>query len=392
MPPKKKKTAAKSRSRKPAPYPKALIVILVLLLIAGISAVKYLQTPKGRVALLDAGFFGYYAQVQEQLDEAMRGGLDEFGLKKNISEKAAFAKVGGNTVRYLTWSIRCGEEADFVLINVALTKGVHDAGGRVRHSEETDNGSKLLFVVGSGKYDTHRLELVKAPRTAAEPARKRPMLALVIDDLGYSRNGVVNGILDLDLPLTISVLPGLSYSTYALRRAHEKGKCTILHLPMEPEEKHRSDLDEVKTDMDDLEIRRMVERYVRSLPGIKGVNNHQGSRATADRRVMEAVLGVLKEHGLFFLDSLTSNKSIAYNTAVDLGVPAARNYAFLDDETQDPETVAENLRRLVAVAKKQGTAVGIGHPRRWTLEALEASEAYLKNAGVDLVFLTDVVK
>lgn len=392
MPRKKKKTAPRASSRNPAPYPKALIVILVLVLVAGIATVKYLQTPGGRVALLDAGFFSYYAQVQEQIEGALREGLARFDLAKNVTTKAAFARADNKTIRYFHWTIRCDEDTDFVLVNVALTRAVHKAGGRVRHSEEQDGGSKLLFVVGSGKYDTHRLEFTKAAAAPEKPTRTRPRLALVIDDLGYARNGVVKDILSMDLPLTISVLPGLQHSTYALRRAQEAGKCTILHLPMEPEEEHGSDTDEVRTDMDDAAIEAVVERYVRSLPGIKGVNNHQGSRATADRRVMEAVLRVLEEHGLFFLDSLTSSKSVAYNTAKDMGVPAARNYAFLDDDTEDPEVIADNLRRLVAVAKKQGTAVGIGHPRRSTLQALKDNEAYLKRAGVDLVYLTDIVE
>ncbi len=375
-----------------AGYPKTLVFIMVLLLVAGIAAIKYLQTPKGRVALLDAGFYGYYAQVQIQIDEALRSGLEDFDLHKNVAEKAGVTRIEGKTVRHLTWEIACGSEADLVLINVSLTRAVLDVGGTVRHSEETNEGQTLLFVVGSGKYDTHRLKLHKSPKAAVKPVKTLPKLALVVDDLGYSRSGVVKDILALDLPLTVSILPGLAHSTYALKRAQEAGKCTILHLPMEPEQRQRTDIEEVKMDMDEAEIKRFVERYVRGLPGIKGVNNHQGSRATADRRVMEAVIRVLKEHGLFFLDSLTSNKSIAYNTARDIGVPAARNDAFLDDNTKDAEVVGERLRRLVSLAKQNGVAIGIGHPRRWTLEALKNNETYLKNAGVELVFLTEVVE
>jgi polysaccharide deacetylase 2 family uncharacterized protein YibQ len=127
------------------------------------------------------------------------------------------------------------------------------------------------------------------------------------------------------------------------------------------------------------------------MPGIEGVNNHQGSLATADPRVMKTVLVVLQDYGLFFLDSLTSNKSIAYNTAKEMGVAAARNSVFLDADTEDPEVVEQRIRQLVARAKANGAAVGIGHPRRWTLDALERSETYLKNAGIELVYLRDLV-
>ena len=101
---------------------------------------------------------------------------------------------------------------------------------------------------------------------------------------------------------------------------------------------------------------------------------------------------VLKERDLFFLDSLTSAKSVAYNTAREHGIPAARNSVFLDADTDDAAVVEERLRRLVAIAKKNGSAIGIGHPTSWTVKALKDSEAYLKNAGVELVYVSQLVK
>ncbi|MCK5619196.1 MAG: divergent polysaccharide deacetylase family protein, partial [Candidatus Krumholzibacteria bacterium] len=292
--------------------------------------------------------------------------------------------------RLLLWRIACDPSHTYVLINVALSKAVRNDGGTVRRSEETDDGNTLLFTVGTRKYDTHRLTFTRAaPSVVTRPPL--PKLALVIDDLGYSRNGVVKDILSIDLPLTISVLPSLPYSTFALERAQKEGKCTILHLPMEPDEEQGSDLPMVTTEMETRDIQRLVERYIQSMPGIEGVNNHQGSRATADRRVVDAVMDVIKAYDLYFLDSLTSSKSIAYNAAKDMGIASARNNGFLDADTEDPEVVERRIRQLVATAKERGTAIGIGHPRPWTLEALENTKVFLKNADVELVFLSDIV-
>jgi polysaccharide deacetylase 2 family uncharacterized protein YibQ len=393
MPPRKKKTRSKPRPKASASsrFPKVLAAALVVVLIAGVAVVKYFQSPSGRARLVDAGFHDYYAEVQADIGEALRQGLGEFGLRGRVGERAAVERTRGKTVRVLRWRIACDESCDYVLINVALTKAVKRAGGTVRRSEETDEGNTFLFNVGTRKFDTHRLTFTRAGSAVSiPPPERRPKLALVIDDLGYSRGGVVDSILSMDLPLTISVLPSLPYSTFALERAQQEGKCTLLHLPMEPDEEQASDLNMVRTDMNDRAIERLVSGYIQSLPGIEGVNNHQGSRATADRRVMEAVLGVIKRYDLFFLDSLTSSESVAYTTAVDIGVRAARNSVFLDADTDDPEVVERRLRQLVETARKHGSAVGIGHPRRWTLEALLRSETFLKNNDVQMVYLTDI--
>jgi hypothetical protein len=106
---------------------------------------------------------------------------------------------------------------------------------------------------------------------------------------------------------------------------------------------------------------------------------------------MKAVMTALERYDVFFLDSLTSPKSLAYNTAREMGVPAARNSVFLDDDTEDSEVVEERLRRLVAVARRQGSAIGIAHPHPWTLEALKANRAYLDNSGVELVYVSELV-
>jgi polysaccharide deacetylase 2 family uncharacterized protein YibQ len=394
MPPRKKPaTRSKTGNKKSPKTPRVMIAALVILAVTGIVAVKYFQTPAGRAQLLDAGFHGYYAQVQIDISDGLRRSMAGFGLRGRVDEQAVIEHVSGKTIRCLKWRIACDESCEYVLINVALTRAVGEAGGLVRHSEETDGGDKFLFTVGTNRYDTHRLVFTRAAPAAVSGklVKSRPKLALVIDDFGYSRNGIVRDILLLDLPLTIAVLPSLPYSTYALERAQEKGKCTILHLPMEPDDNQGGDIAMVTTGMQPGEIEQLVARYIRSLPGIEGVNNHQGSRATGDRRVMDIVLATIKSHGLFFLDSLTSAESVAYNAARELGVATARNDLFLDADTEDTEVVEQRIRQLVSTARKRGSAVGIGHPRRWTLEALRNSEAFLKDADIELVFLTDLV-
>jgi hypothetical protein len=159
---------------------------------------------------------------------------------------------------------------------------------------------------------------------------------------------------------------------------------------MEAEQGPVSDVTAVSTTMSDDEIRVLVTRYLAGSPGVVGVNNHMGSLATQDLRVMTTVLSVIKRQRLFFLDSLTSGKSIAYTTARDMGVPTARNGIFLDD-TDDVLVIEQQLLRLLEIAHEHGTAVAIGHPRLKTYEVLKRNLEVLKDSGVDFVFLSEVV-
>jgi len=384
---------------------KFLAGAMIVLLVVGVAAVKYLESPRGQVTLLDAGFTNYYARVQQEAGLALWQVLGQRGLRRNVREKVVVERKNGDAIRVRVWDVPCPEETNLIELNVALTKAAARAGARVRRGEERNSGRTLTMNLGSRRYDTHRITLRRLSRVvrvtppAGEPELEPPaasapraLVAIVIDDLGYSTGEVAKAMIDMDLPLTISIIPTLPRSQWALEEARSRGRCTILHLPMESEEGERSDVAPVTVDMSERDIERMVTRYVESLPGIAGVNNHQGSLATADRRVMKAVLRELERRGLFFLDSLTSAKSVAYNTAREMGVPTARNFIFLDNDTEDSEVVRERLVRLVNVASRYGTAVGIAHPHRWTLEALEDMRPICARAGVEPVYLSEIVE
>lgn len=123
-----------------------------------------------------------------------------------------------------------------------------------------------------------------------------PMLAIIVDDLGYGRSGTTE-ILDLPYPLTLSVLPDLTMTEIDYQRAVQSGHQVILHLPMEPMNDSISPgVRAVTVGMTTEEIREVVEGFLEQVPGVRAANNHMGSKATADRSVMEAVIGVLKEH------------------------------------------------------------------------------------------------
>jgi polysaccharide deacetylase 2 family uncharacterized protein YibQ len=382
------------QSKKPYKLPgrdKFFVGLLVVLIAAGIIAVKLSRTTRGLAFLLDHGFSGYYEQVQENVDKELRTSLRGLGLDKDIKERVERQNVNGRSCHSKLWDVSCGEDCDLLRINAVVTQAVRSLGVHVRKAVETDDGNRLSIEVGSKRFPTHRIVIRKKPGRAAAAEEIKPKLAILIDDFGYADNELIDAFLSLNIPLSISVIPSLPHSRQAAALAHERGKEVLLHLPMEAVEPVKSDVAMVLTSMNDREIQDLVERYAEEIPYISGVNNHMGSLATQDERVMKAVLSVLKRRGLFFLDSLTSGKSVAYNTAKSMGVASARNDLFLDAETEDPKVIEKRLVRLLSIAKHRGFAIGIGHPKRWTLEVLQRSEALSEQAGVQLVFVSEVI-
>ncbi len=433
----KRPSRARSRSRTDRGARLRLLAwALVGVAIAGVGVVRFLESPRGRIALLDAGRYAHYATVQDDIGMAMHRALERFGLDGAITERVMRERdPAGYPLR---WRVECGRDADLVRINAALTEAVAHVGARVRRGVEA--GRSVVLDVGTAKHRTHRVILVadgaprdgrdvarsgRGPQSRGAPGRSRgarggyggaddarapdeangarpgapaegdrdaaPRVAIVVDDFGYALGGVPGRILALDAPITVAILPTLAHSRDVYARARRDGRCVLLHLPMESDGHEPTDVAPVSVGMSREAVGEMVTRYLDAVGPVDGVNNHQGSRATADSDVVDAVLDVLEARRLFLLDSLTSPKSLAYTRARRRGIPAARNALFLDDGTSDPDEVARRVRRLGELARRYGRAIGIAHPHLWTLEALERELPSLRAGGIELVSVCDLV-
>lgn len=217
-----------------------------------------------------------------------------------------------------------------------------------------------------------------------------PMLAIVIDDWGYAWEAA-DDFLALDVPLNVAVIPHLPHSRRHAEEAAARGHRVLLHLPMEPQSPDW-DLGEgaVTTAMAGPEIRAEVLRALDAVPGVRAVNNHMGSKATADPAVMRAVLEALKERDLFFLDSRTTADSVAVQVARELGVPVLENDRFIDPD-YDPERIRERLLSAARIAEERGWAIVIGHVRPETYEGVVRALPELSARGVRLVHLDEIL-
>jgi len=238
-----------------------------------------------------------------------------------------------------------------------------------------------------------RRPAVLAPRLPGTASGKvEPRVAILIDDLGNDR-AALERIASWPEPVAGAVLPGLPGSASAARALSESGKEVLLHLPMEPEgyPRVRPGPGVVLRSQSDDQIAALLDRDLATVPGAVGINNHMGSAATADPRVMRVVASVLKRRGLFFVDSRTTGSTVARDAAQAAGVPSASRRVFLDDVTTEA-AVERSLDDLVRRATEEGAALAIGHPHPATLAVLERELPRLEERGVRLVRVKDLVE
>ena len=207
-------------------------------------------------------------------------------------------------------------------------------------------------------------------KKAEQPAGALPRIALIIDDLGYAPPELVTRLCAQPVSFTVAVLPYQEHSKESATIAHDRGKEVILHLPMEGSAGANPGPDALRMDQTELELRALVRKALEDVPYRAGANNHMGSRLTADRARMRWVLQEFKSRKLYFIDSRTSKETVAYDVAQELGVPATQRQVFLDDDKAFAE-MEKQWDRALALARRDGEAVIIGHIYPETVEALE---------------------
>jgi polysaccharide deacetylase 2 family uncharacterized protein YibQ len=244
--------------------------------------------------------------------------------------------------------------------------------------------------------------LVPAPPPAAEPpwlrfagatveADGRPVVAIVIDDLGPDRARTERAAA---LPAAVT----LSFVAYAgevrseAESARRGGHELLVHVPMEPVDRS-NDMgpNGLATALPHDELLRRLRWDLDRLDAYVGINNHMGSRFTADAQAMAPVIEELKSRGLMFLDSRTSAATVGARLAQRAGVPFAERDVFLDDEINSP-AIEHRLADVEAASRRTGSAVAIGHPHDATLAALARWIAELPEKGIVLVPLTAIVR
>jgi polysaccharide deacetylase 2 family uncharacterized protein YibQ len=453
-----------------------LVGAAMVVVVAGIGLLKWARTGSGQATLLALGSDKMFSEVQASMEEALSEALPGFesgptgvtpppvpggegGYDWPVPQLGAAAVVRCRTVpvsQDLTWwqvQLNLAEAAASRGGRILWAERLFAAGrsspDRVQPSEERD---MLRVDLGVKGRPTHTLVLYRAGRRpdlrwggergatgwSRLAEADGPVVALVIDDWGYSKSEAARTILSLPAPVTLAVLPGLPYSRYfalkgtdlilpgdgnrprsaiaegrgSSRRQRLDRGCLVevslgkpnrpvpnrrreilLHLPMEPQGYPDPDPGPkaVMVGMSEQDIGIRLDEAMAAMPMITGVNNHMGSAATSDPETMAALMKALRSRHLLFIDSLTSSASVAYAEAVKAGLPTAKNRIFLDYDNENQTTIKANLEVLVRTARSSGFALGIGHPHPATADVLAQEIPRLVAEGVRFVTVSEML-
>jgi polysaccharide deacetylase 2 family uncharacterized protein YibQ len=353
-----------------------------------VALTSWARTPTARMKLADHGIPGQQAFARDRLEATLQGSLVSAGVE---ADSMLFGR-GWNGAPNV---VRLQAPLDLVELNLAVSEAVEQAGGRVlrgeRHSDSSGEWLELRLGTGSGM--THRI-VARRERIAPEPPPlPQGRLALLIDDLGHNFDTLTRRAIALPGQVTYAILPERGKSRRVLTEIRRAGKQAFLHMPMEPNPGSPVGPGEpaVMVGMGSREIRAAVSRGLADLPGVVGVNNHMGSRATRSRAEMDAVMAEVSARGLVFVDSRTTAGSVAQVAASARGIPNLRNDLFLDVDTEDPVEIRRRLDRLLKIARKRGWAVGIGHVHPNTIAVLEEFLPTVDPTDVELVPVSELI-
>lgn len=232
--------------------------------------------------------------------------------------------------------------------------------------------------------------------TTSEPQQEQkkvqPVIAIIMDDLGWRRREDLNA-LDLPWDIAYSILPQTPNTRFIAKKAQEKGKEILLHLPMEGYD--RKDLlgpEALTVDMTSVEFAQVLKANLKDLPSAIGINNHMGSLLTQHELSMHRLMQNLQQEGdLFFINSKTSSTRLPLDIAKLYDVPSTQRDVFLDHD-KHPKSIVAKFEKLVAIAKRNGSALAICHPYPDTIEALDYLLSHLPDYGVELIKVSEFMK
>ncbi|MDO8273194.1 MAG: divergent polysaccharide deacetylase family protein [Gammaproteobacteria bacterium] len=231
---------------------------------------------------------------------------------------------------------------------------------------------------------------VEEPSIVPTPSGSPHYIALIIDDIGYS-GPLGERAIALPGAVTYAVLPHTPFGIELAELAHSHSKEVMLHAPMSNLAHQPLGPGALTDALSQEDFVATLKGNIDAVPHLQGINNHMGSALTGMQTQMQWVMEVLKERGLYFVDSFTTAQSVAGATAREQEIPTTTRNVFLDNETT-AEDIDREFQRLLQTAREKGSAVGIGHPYEETLDYLEKALPALAQENIELISVSAMIR
>ncbi len=382
--PRKRPSARKRRKRLASRFWPFVGLIGILLVLA--LALFYLYRPSYDLQPL-------LNQRIDLIDKAIHSRLFKLGFSEKdvISRQSLPTRSGDLSWKTSSIELQLPERPPFSQIKRHMERDLThvDRDVSLRFTEDPSQRKKIEVLVGD--LLTHNL-IFRPPKIKVPEKKVGPRVAIIIDDMGPSKRRA-REVINLEAPLTLSFFPFSRNSRKLAQEALEKGKEVILHMPMEPREFPGINPGKgaLLMSMTEEELHQQIRANLDTIPFIKGVNNHMGSRFMEDEGRVAILMRELKERKLFFLDSRTTANTAGYRAARELGIKTGQRDVFLDNNRYDEAEIRENISKLLEIAKNEGKAIGIAHPHPTTIRSLGEMIPTLKEKGIEIVPLSELI-
>ncbi len=311
--------------------------------------------------------------------------------RDRVEELNEEKKEGEKRFLYTTWSFEVPQEGDLPGFTAKLKAVISESGGRIEDAHTYLIRDKEIITFYVSIYDevTHFVSVFRKIKTPIEG--EGPVIAVIIDDCGYLPPEKLHYLKGKE-NLVLAVMPYTPYCGETVEFATNNGNEIILHQPFEPEDLLQAkEKGMLRSSDEPAALAKVLGENFHMVNAATGFNNHKGSKATAAPELMARVMKYARERGLFFVDSRTSSKSIAYETAKALGVPAIKRDVFLDNEAKEAYIIGQ-FHNLFRIAYLKGYAVGICHFKESTLKVLEKAFDEINALGIRIVPVSYIIE
>ena len=386
----KVKTSSEKRKKR-FPFFWIIVGILVLVGVAliAVGSPVLVGTESGEKGETSAKPESSYVDFVVRIDGAIHQAIIDLGINEKeitVRKNKDIEQLPGT--KFASITIKINNSFPMGLINYVFQRTIIDSAGRIINAVESKTGTELSMQVAYGDIKTHNIKIIRKAGIPIKPA----YVALLIDDFGYYPVPTARGFLELGITFTASILPYAEYTQYFIRELEKNKDKTknierMVHIPMEPKSYPKDDPgpNAILVSQDDREILGLAQKAIEAVPGAVGANNHMGSKATENSRVMYQVLRAVRDAGLFWIDSRTTPYTISVDVAKDMKIPAMHIDHVIDPPGIDVDQTEQRLYTYCMEARRTSAMVLNCHSSDTTLMILQRNIPSLMKYGVEFI-------